>query len=294
MNSYPLFYNEIDLAEIILDEIIEVKNNKSQLNKRYSNIYYKEKNNKLYIQSPLLKFIFPISHINMDYNLYLFLIPNDEITLMFFKLLLNLEKKGGDILFDESNNEINYMTLKSYNIENSQTDNVSVGNQVLRYIKLHLSPDLCIESNDKITKLKDMDLNEINSLINKVDLKLILDIENICAVGNKIAINIKTLKIKILPCKIKTIIDFRDDEEYDNYLLQTEYPENFNLLLNNELILNNLNKETSVTTINTILDTKVNEVNDIFIDSNKNIYKKYNNMLEESNISCENSISVSS
>jgi hypothetical protein len=282
MNIYPLFYNEIDLADVILDDIIDVKNNKSSLNKRYTNIYYKEKNNKLYIQSPLLKFLFPISHINMDYNLYLFLIPNDEITLLFFKLILNIERKGCDVLFNDSNNEINYMTLKSYNIENSNTDIPS--NQILRYIKLHLTPDLSIELDNKITKLKDMNLNELNSLINKVDLKLILDIENICAIGNKIAINIKTLKIKIIPCKIKTIIDFRDDEEYDNYLLQTEYPENFNQLLNNELLLNNIiNKNEQVS----------NDVNDIFLDSNRNIENNTIKNILENNLSFDDSISVS-
>ena len=307
MSIYPLFYNEINLSDIILDSIMEVKNkiNKSLLNKRYTNIYYKEKNNKLYIKSPLLKFIFPINKINMEYNLYLFLIPNDEITLTFFKLLLNIEKMGSNILFDESNKEINYMTIKSYNIENSQTDNpLVISNQVLRYIKLRLTSDLCIDIDNKITKLADMNLNELNSLINKVDLKLILDIENICAVGNKIAVNLKILKIKIIPCQIKTIIDFRDDEEYDNYLLQSEYPENFNLLLNNEL-LNNLN-ETSDLTINKISEKKpISEnnksINNIFIDSinkieqnNSNLYNKFNNILEESNLTCDNSISVSS
>ena len=285
MNIYPLFSNEIDIANIKLSDVEKITNkSKGLLNKYYTNIYYnnpinniENSNEKLYIQSPPLKFIHPININNLEYNLYIFLIPKDELVINFFKFLIDLEVLGCNHIFNNLNKndqEIISMTIKSYDIDNIQS-NVQ---QSLKYIKLRLPADIKVDIQNKILRLDEINLDEFNTLIYKIDFKIIFEIENVWAVSNKVALNLKPLKIKIVYSPDKNDIFFRDEEDNDNYL-QTEFPETFETLLKSDIIQN-----LTITDDNYI--NKLNENSIIISDDSKETDKIFitNNSINDEKI----------
>lgn len=231
MNSFPYFINEIKFDLINFLPMKEISNiSKMNLTKYYSNIEYK--NAKMYVQTPILKFIHPIQKINDKYYLYIFLIPKDNNCMNFFNYILNLENYAIQNLF--TNGEINPITVKNYNLNDEEQGL----NQSIKYLKLILNYDTKLEIDQEIIELSNLNIDEFNSLISLIDLKLIIDVDNICKVGNKVALNLNTLKIKIIPANNNDQIEFR--EEYDEKELATECPDNFKKYLNNTEVISEL------------------------------------------------------
>jgi hypothetical protein len=287
MNKYPLFSSEVNIDDINFSNI------NYNDNKQFVNIKYGESNNTLYIQSPLLKFIEPITKQKNNYkSLFLFLTPHDPTTHSFIKLINSIEQKSLDYInqFTENNLDINQI-IKSYDLDTDDSK------QIVMYIKTTLLDQTKIEYHDD-----DITYEELNNLVSIVNLKLIFEINMFWLSNTKIGVYLKPLKIKAIDISDNPIIDFRDDESPTPYdFLNTEV-DPISKILNNSSTMK-LNDSAFKSKKDISLDStklnnfiKKNNISEILEDKliNKCIYLKHSSSNKSNNSNKKDNISVSS
>jgi len=226
MSKYPLFPNEI-----ILDDINFSNINYSN-NKEYFCISYGETNQTLYLQSPLFKFIQPITREqknNLFNDLYLFLTPQDSNTFSFIDLINNLESKMLLIAEQFNSNISSTSNIKSYELdeENNNTNQIK---QVVKYLKIKLLDITQLEyNNNSIT------IDQLNDLIEIVNLKLIFEISMAWITKTKVGLYLKPIKVKAIDIPKITKVEFRDDNDNSD-IQHMEQTENIAQIINSQTI----------------------------------------------------------
>ena len=275
MNSYPYYSNEINIDDI---EFSEVNYND---NKKFCYINYnklnKSSSDPIYLQTPIFKFIQPIIDHQVKgkktayQNIYLFLTPEDKSTYDFIELINNIESKALNHLNNSS---------KTYNLSTSiKTHEISESNnskQLYMYLKATLLDNTKIEYNKK-----KINITELNDLVNKVNLKIIFEINMLWISNSKIGIYLKPSKIKAIDITLDTNISFRDDDNLSPTDAHTEVDPIIKILNNNSLLSLN----------DSIFNTTINETFELnnFIKQSDNLQKKLKNELENDEIIKDNS-----
>lgn len=233
MSNFPLFSKEIDISKVNLSDL------KTIGSKRYFNILYDS--GSLILQTPIFKFINEVTTARVNgkiYNdLFLFLTPNDNSTYDFISLFSNLEQRISYLLENghniRSKNIVFSSFIKSYETESSENKK---DKHIIRYIKTKLLDITKIDYNGN-----SIDIDVLNELINRVDIKMLFEINSIwLSNDNHIKINIFVKPIKIRAIDIVNDIDveFRDDDlDVFNDFCQTEHPDIFRNQLNTNSIL---------------------------------------------------------
>jgi hypothetical protein len=243
----PLFPREIDINNISFTKIDDINN------REYFFIFNNEEN--LYIQTPIFRFLEPIN----SNDLYLFLTPLDKSTFPFINVLEMLEKSAlqhykklyptKDILI--------MPTIRSEKCEDS--------NQYIKYMKLKVLENTRLEYNNK-----NIDLSKLNDYINKVNIKLIIEVNMIWVSKNKIGIYVKPTNIRLIDLPKEEIFNFREEIELDICATEIDYG---NKILSRRTI-ESLND--SAFKINNIIQESESETsssepnNDMFIPNNNN------------------------
>jgi len=194
----PLFSDEVNINNIDISEI-NYNNNKP-----YCCINYNKTNKSLFLQSPNLKFIEPIvNDKGTKYKvLYLFLSPQDKTTYKFIDLINNIEEKSCNYINSKYSKNVEISSvIKSYVLDE---DN----NQIVKYLKVTLLDNTKIEYNNKI-----INFNELDKLVNKVNLKLIFEINMLWISQKKLGIYLKPIKIKVCDIIDEIQLNFRDDDD---------------------------------------------------------------------------------
>ena len=243
----PLFPREINIKDISFSKINDINN------KEYFYIFNKEEN--LYIQTPIFRFLEPIN----SNDLYLFLTPLDKSTFSFIDILEVLEKSAlqhykklyptKDILI--------MPTIRSEKCEDS--------NQYIKYMKLKVLDNTRLEYNNK-----NIDLSKLNDYINKVNIKLIIEVNMIWISKNKIGIYVKPTNIRLIDLPKEEIINFREEVELD--ICNTEI-DCGNKILSRRTIesLNDSAFKTNIIIQESESETSSSEPNnDMFIPNNNN------------------------
>jgi len=274
MNSYPYYSNEINIDDI---EFSEVNYND---NKKFCYINYNKLNKSspdpIYLQTPIFKFIQPVIDHQVKgkktayQNIYLFLTPEDKTTYEFIDLINNIEIKALNHLNDSS---------KSYNLSTAiKTHEISESNnskQLYMYLKTTLLNNTKIEYNKK-----KINITELNDLVNKVNLKIIFEINMLWISNSKIGMYLKPSKIKAIDIIPDTNIAFRDDDNLSPTDVHTEVDPIIKILNNNTLSLND-----------SVFNTSINETFELnnFIKQSDNLQNKLKNELKNEEIIKNNS-----
>ena len=233
MNKYPVLSDEIDIKKI---EFSDINYND---NRQFCYISYGKSNESLYLQTPLFRFIQPISSQKIgakEYNeIYLFLTPHDQSTFKFIEIINNIETKCIDHIYEST--EQNLMltpVIKTSDIESNNesiNENTNKTKQVIKYMRIKLLDQTKFEYNKK-----QITFNELNELVSKVNLKVIFEINMFWLTQNKIGLFLKPLRIKAIDIVNNPIINFREDDNLiQNDVLQTEV-DNIKTILNNQSI----------------------------------------------------------
>lgn len=232
MSNFPLFSKEIDISKVNLSDL------KTIGNKHYFNILYDS--GSLILQTPIFKFINEVTTSRVNgkiYNdLFLFLTPNDNSTYDFISLFSNLEQRICYLLENGHNIRSKDIVFSSFikSYETESTENKE--KHTIRYIKTKLLDITKIDYNGNC-----IDIDVLNELINRVDIKMLFEINSIwLSNDNQIKINIFVKPIKIRAIDIVNDIDveFRDDDlDVFNDFCQTEHPDIFKNQLNTNSIL---------------------------------------------------------
>lgn len=227
MNKYPLLSNEVNISQIKISDI------NYNDNKQFCYITYNN-NQSLYLQSPILKFIEPIvieQHSRNNYKLlYLFLTPTDSTTFSFIELINKIESLSVDSINNLTNRMLNINSLiKIHDTETEQSNK-----QIYMYLKIHLLEQTKIEYNNK-----QITLEELNSLVRKVNLKVIFELNMLWLSQTKLGLYLKPIKIRAIDIIDEPIISFRDDDSpVPNNLLMTEVDNIHNIINKNAISLN--------------------------------------------------------
>jgi len=269
----PLLSEEVNINNINFSEI----NNNN--NKPFCFIKYNTQS--LFLQSPNLKFIEPIVN---NKTLYLFLSPQDPTTYKFINVINNIETKSYEYInsLDSKNVEISSV-IKSYNLDENN-------NQIVKYLKITLLDNIKIQYNDKF-----IEFNELDKLVDKVNLKLIFEINMLWISQKKLGIYLKPIKIKVCDIIKEIQLEFRDDDLVSPYdIVQTEV-DHINRLFNNnsimslnESVFNTEQKFNDSNLNNFIKINKKNDLNEInYQDELKNQLKNIQNIKKISDNSQE-------
>jgi hypothetical protein len=212
MSKKPYLSDEVELQKI---DFSDVKYNE---NKPFCNVMYGKPEETLYLQSPIFRFIHPVTIQSIGgkkYNeLYLFLTPLDQSTFPFIKLITLIENMSYDHVTKLPKMEQYKLSqiIKTSEVENNGSK------QLIKYIKIKLLNQTKIEYNKKI-----INIDDLNTLINKVNLKLIFDMNMLWLTQNKFGLYLKPLRIKAVDIVEDQLVEFRDEDEIiQNDALLTE------------------------------------------------------------------------
>ena len=259
--------NEVNINKIDFSEI-NYNDNKPFCYINYNN---NNSNESLFLQTPNLKFIEPIvtqqnvkgSKFNI---LYLFLSPQDPTTSSFIDLISKIETKSCNHINSVHSNNVEISSvIKSYDLDEGN-------NQVVKYLKVTLLNNTKIEYNNKI-----IGFNELDQLVNKVNLKLIFEINMLWISQTKLGIYLKPIKIKA--CDIIKELEFRDDDDIlsPHDIVQTEVDHINRLFTNNSLQSFNdsvFNTDINKNKYNIVSDRSEINLNDNGLDNFIKINKK--------------------
>lgn len=226
MNKYPYLSDEIDIDKIDFSCI------NYNDNRQFCYINYDKPNETLFLQTPIFRFIHPITTQRIggkSYNeIYLFLTPQDQTTSKFINLITNIEIKGKEHIKELTNKDMilsPFIRTSEFDSESNQTQKTK---QVIKYIKIKLLDQTKIEYNKKIITIE-----ELNELPNKVNLKLIFEINMLWLAQIRMGIYAKPLKIRATDIIDEPNVAFREEDDMmiQNDGLQTE-ADNFKRMLN--------------------------------------------------------------
>ncbi len=228
MSKYPYLSDEVDIDKIDFSCI------NYNDNRQFCYINYDKPNETLFLQTPIFRFIHPITTqyiCGKKYSeIYLFLTPQDQTTSKFINLITNIENKGSEYIRELINKEMILIPfIKTSEIDLDLDSNpTQKPRQVIKYIKIKLLDQTKIEYNKKIITIE-----ELNELPNKVNLKLIFEINMMWLTQNKLGIYAKPLKIRAIDIVNEPNVTFRDEDDIiaQNDGLQTE-ADNFKHILN--------------------------------------------------------------
>lgn len=282
---YPLLPSNIDITKIKISDINYIGNTP------ICNFLYNQ-NEILYIESPLLSFNKIVIDKN-DNNRILYLsFDNDKDlnTYSFISLINSIQNLSIGTINKMTNNILSIRSI--INI-------IKKDENIYMYMKTILTNQIKIEYNNKL-----ININELNNLVNKVDIKIIFQLDRLEMSDSKVGVYLKPVRLRLKDIIIEPEISFRDEDSIiHNNLLYTEVDNIDNILNNNIKPLNN----TAFNSINENTDFFVkqftkNQNEDTFIkqpEQNIDFQKKLqdelfiiNNSSEKQNKS--NSISSSS
>lgn len=246
MSKSPFFSNEVDLNKVNFSNI-----NYSN-NKEYFCISYDRDNPNLYLQSPIFKFIQPITQKNNSIHsfndLYLFLTPQDSSTFEFIELMNKLEIKSQEAINQHKNNMSVISIIKSCDIDDDQINDDQLNNDQLNNDKLNNKNKCQIKQVVKYLKIKLLDMtqieyknehitiNQLNNLVELVNLKLIFEISMAWITKNKVGIYLKPIKIKAVDVLKIADVDFREDTEMSD-ISNMEQTENIKQIINSQSLM---------------------------------------------------------
>jgi hypothetical protein len=139
---------------------------------------------------------------------------------------------------------------------------------IYMYMKTILTNQIKIEYNNKL-----ININELNNLVNKVDIKIIFQLDRLEMSDSKVGVYLKPVRLRLKDIIIEPEISFRDEDSIiHNNLLYTEVDNIDNMLNNNIKPLNN----TAFNSINENTDLFVKQFTksqneDTFIKQEQNI-----------------------